>query len=73
MKNYIFILFLFFSLVVLSQWEKQGIASGNINDLKKMQEIGDILIGTDGGIFQYVSTSGGFFVDLSQNLPLSPI
>ncbi len=73
MKNYIIILFLFLSLGAFTQWEKQGVASGNINDLKKMQEIGDILIGTDGGIFQYVSTSGGFFVDLSQNLPPSPI
>lgn len=73
MKNIIFILFLSFGLCLFAQWQKQGVVSGTINDLKQAQNSDNIFFSTAGGIFNYYLITGGMFTDYSLNLPSGPV
>jgi len=56
MKNFIFVLFLVLSLGIFAQWEKQGVASGVINDITAFDHsVGEnfIHIGAETGIFYH--------------------
>lgn len=77
MKNFLFVLFLLLSLSSLSQWEKQGVASGVVNDITcfdhGLGETNFVHLGEESGIFYYSEMYPDYWNDESGGLKNSSV
>ncbi|MEJ5165769.1 MAG: hypothetical protein WHV67_01930 [Thermoanaerobaculia bacterium] len=73
MKKILFLFYLIFSIGIFAQWQKQGVVSGTINDMKQMHNASSSYLATAGGFFYFDPFGGPSFYDYSNNLPAGPV